>query len=127
VLNVTYMQSTLELSGYKIPVKIGWTEDERQHPQLIQFDLRLQFQKLPDACQTDDLKDTLCYFTLSQKINDICSRTEYRLIEKLGFEIYQTLTSLLPPSVQLKLTITKLNPPLAEVISGATASFSLGE
>ena len=118
--------SSLSLSGLKIPVKIGWTETERSTDQLIRFDIRFRFPEIPPGCRTDQLKDTICYFELSQKIRQICHQTEYLLIEKLAFQILDSLKKTIPLPVQMQITVTKEQPADMERIEGG-ASFSIGD
>src|SRR5690348_13078296 len=113
-------QCILAISGYKIPVKIGWSQEERQVPQAVQFDVRLRFKKIPTGCHTDQLKDTVCYFQLSERIKELCQLQEFHLVEKLAFETFQLLKRNLSDTAELQLTVTKLHPPMENLSNGAS-------
>lgn len=118
--------SSLSLAGLRVPVKIGCSADERQHPQSIRFDIHFRFPAVPEGCLTDDLNDTLCYFKVSQTVEEICSRSHYCLIEKLGAEILKTLRQSLLKGVQMQIRITKEKPAYMPNL-GEGASFTLGD
>lgn len=117
--------SLLSLNGLKIPVRIGYGEEERKNPQTIRFDVRVRFSTLPKGCTSDDLQDTLCYDEIAQKIRRVSTRQEYRLIERLAWDCYLLLRETMPADSSLGIRVTKEIPPIEGLTEGA--SFCVGD
>ena len=77
------------------------------------------------ACETDDLTDTVSYSDLIDAARALCRDREFKLIERLGAELYARLRPELPGGAQLWLRVTKLHPPVEGLRDGV--SFSLGD
>jgi 7,8-dihydroneopterin aldolase/epimerase/oxygenase len=118
-------QRSLSLNNLRFPVKIGCSEQERAVPQYVRFDVQIRFEDLPRGCLSDELKDTVCYFRTAQRIREICNRSEYQLIERLGWEVFSELKELMPAPLKLGVRITKEKPPVPGLEGGA--SFFLAE
>lgn len=118
--------SALTLNGLRLKVRLGCGEEERQIPQFVKFDIRVRFRQLPSGCTSDQLTDTVCYSQVSDKLSEICNRTEYLLIEKLGWDAYQALKEMIPPSVDLWVRLTKEKPPIPYPLEQG-ASFCVGD
>jgi 7,8-dihydroneopterin aldolase/epimerase/oxygenase len=125
VSKIQWPVSTLVLNGLRQSVRLGCEAEERQVPQFVRFDVKVRFESLPLACMTDDLKDTVCYAELGERIKKICQMTEYRLIERLGWDTFQELKTLLPSGALLWLKIHKERPPIPYENEGS--SFVLGD
>jgi dihydroneopterin aldolase len=106
-------------------VRLGWGDEERSSPQFVAFDVQLRFPALPQGCMSDDLDGTVCYDKLSQAIQHVCSQREFRLIEHLGWSVFQALKGTIPTQVQLWVRVLKEKPPIAALQDGA--SFSIGD
>ncbi len=117
--------SSLCLNALELPVKIGCAERERRSPQPVRFDLRLRFAVPPRGCQTDQIEDTPCYAQLSQIIRKISTQNEFQLIEKLGWDVHAALREALPSDCLLSLRVTKIHPPVPDLLGGA--SFAIGD
>ncbi len=117
--------SQLEFRGARLRVRLGCSEEERAHPQDVDLDLALRFPAPPQACETDALKDTVCYADLIDAARAHCREREYRLLEKLAAELLARLRLEVPTEVELWLRVTKLYPPVPELRGGV--SFSLGD
>jgi dihydroneopterin aldolase len=90
---------------------------------LVELVLRRPF--LPAACTSDELADTVDYERLAATIRKIAQRGEYRLLERLGWDLFRAVREFVPPSARLRLTVTKERPPIAGLEGGA--SFTLGD
>lgn len=114
------MLSGWSLQGLGAEVRLGWGAEERSEPQGVSFDVELRFAELPRASFTDDLGDTVCYAGVAAALREVCARGEYRLIERLGREAHVRVRELCPPQSRLRVRVTKLKPPVAELTGGAS-------
>ncbi len=80
------MHDKIIISELQLPVLIGTNPEERLNPQLITFNLTL-FGDLSVAGDSDDLNDTVDYFTFSQKVTDFILNSKYFLLEALAENI----------------------------------------
>ena len=113
------MHSFLEIKGFNTKAKLGWDESERQFSQSIRFNISIRFVRLPVACLTDHLSDTVCYQKLTGLVTQVCSQGEYRLIEHLGYRVYEELRCLIPAQASLCISIQKVSPPIEGLTEGA--------
>ncbi|MBQ7525148.1 MAG: dihydroneopterin aldolase [Abditibacteriota bacterium] len=65
---------------------IGTNPEERTRKQRIYVSLRLCVD-ISKAAASDDLKDAVDYFTLTEKVYDFVSRSKFRLIEALSSSV----------------------------------------
>jgi dihydroneopterin aldolase len=72
------------------------------------------------------LEDTICYGAISEKILKICNLREYRLLEKLGWDVYSALRESLPKTIQLSVQATKEKTPIKALQDGAKFSITDG-
>lgn len=97
----------LLIKQLELMVNLGWTQSEQMTKQTVLVDLEIIFPHPPQACQTDNLNDTLCYHSLIEKLQENIPPKSYKLIEYLGASIYSTAKKYLPPATKLRITITK--------------------
>jgi dihydroneopterin aldolase len=117
--------SVLEFRAARLSIRLGCSDEERAHPQDVDLDLAIRFPAPPSACETDELKDTVCYAELLDAARTHCQGREFRLLEKLASELLARLRREVPPGAELWLRVTKLYPPVPELRGGV--SFSLGD
>ena len=82
------MKQSLFLSDVEIYVSLGCSEQERAHKQMINFDLELEFNQVYSASDSDNLEETICYYTLRNNIQQFCDDISCNLIEYLAKQIY---------------------------------------
>lgn len=116
------INSNLHIRGLKLPVNLGWPDQEREQEQIVSLDLEIIFPKPPLACITDDLKDTVCYAALIQTLRDKLSAQNFHLIEHLGQEIYCIVKEQFPPDAYITIHITK-NPNIEGLTNGVCFSY----
>ena len=112
----------ITLNSLEVPVKLGWTEEERSHEQLISIDVTIQFAEPPKACTTDLLNDTHCYDSLVTAIKTSINDREFRLLEYLGYALYQTIKPHFSPDTLIQIHITK-KPAILNLTKGVTFSY----
>jgi dihydroneopterin aldolase len=112
----------LGLNDLRLKVRLGCGAEERATVQEVSFDLAIRFPRPPEGSRTDELEGTICYGELSEKLRALCGSREFKLIEHLGWEAYRLLDP--GPGRTLWLKVTKLKPPVADLLGGA--SFELG-
>ena len=81
---------TITIMVLGVLCKIGVPEEERAKPQrlLITVEMRGDFSR---ACLSDDILATANYYDVSRRIVDLCQSRSYKLIERLGYEIAETI------------------------------------
>ncbi len=118
--------SKLHVRGLLQQVRLGVSTEERATPQGVRFDLLVTYSKTaPKAAKTDKIKDTLCYDELCQKVRKVVRGKEFRLLEHLTQEVFDTVKKAAGSKTKVEVHTTKLHPPVVDLIDGV--SFSLAE
>lgn len=119
------MNSQLILEKLNLHVKLGHTAEERQFPQKVSLQIKLGFDRLLDACTSDNLTNTICYAYLADELQKFCDDRSFKLIEALTYQLYQFLQIKLfekiNDKINISLCVTK-NPQLPNL---ELASFSI--
>ena len=102
--------SSLSLHQLSIDVSLGVSDDERSSLQQVWLDLSWEMPHLPRAADNDDINDTICYHELSVAIQAFCLSKPFKLIEHLGWSIYQFCHQQLPSNSKISLTLYKAPP-----------------
>lgn len=74
------------ISGLKASCILGIRPEERVSPQQVIVDLSLSL-NLTSAAGSDDIKDTIDYDELSAKTLRFIRKSEFKLLEKLAYEV----------------------------------------
>lgn len=112
------MHATLRLDRLRASARLGWEDEERRTPQPVTIDVALRFPSLPEAADTDDLKDTADYGAIAAHLSALCGVGEYRLLEHLCRVAYDAVRTMAPPNAAVEVTVTK-RPLLAGLEGGA--------
>ncbi len=115
--------TTLRIQALHLKLRLGWDAAERQLPQLVQVTLAFRFAEPPNACQSDELAETICYDRLTQQLRAMIAEREFRLLEHFSAWLYQVLTPLLPQGVLIRIVATKPYPPVTEIKQGVTFEY----
>ena len=119
------MHSFLEIKSLILPVHIGLSEEERCQLQDIAFHITIAF---PEGGlrgeRTDKLENSVCYFKICERIKQITSQNSFSLIEKLAFDIFTELKTLLSLPVCLRVCVHKINPPIPHLKGGVSYTCS---
>jgi dihydroneopterin aldolase len=94
----------------------GVTRDERQRPQLIAVDLVLDYD-LSAAAKLDDVEKTIDYAKVAQRIVDIGTGRDARLIETMAERFVSMLFAEFPVE-RVRIWVRKLAPPL-KLVTGS--------
>lgn len=109
----------LYLQDLVLAVHLGCEPPERMEAQEVRVSLSLRWPETPKAVLSDQLEDTVCYARLSQAIQALVEGREFRLIEKLGGDIYNCVRAQIPSSTSLKVRVHKVRPPIRALQGGA--------
>lgn len=119
------VRTQIALNGLKTYVHLGVSEQERKNKQEVLFDVFLSFSKPVAACLSDRLEDTICYGTIANQLRSYIDDRSFHLIEKLAWDVYENIKRELPAHIELSLKVTKVNPPVTDLIGGASFSINL--
>jgi dihydroneopterin aldolase len=117
----------IAINDLRIWLHLGYSEEEKHHPQLISFNIELIFKSPPSSCSTDQLEDTVCYAKIIQYVQDLCQNRKFNLIEYLATEVYRVINDSLGDKKQdiflINVTICKISPPIANVHGGVSFTY----
>jgi dihydroneopterin aldolase / 2-amino-4-hydroxy-6-hydroxymethyldihydropteridine diphosphokinase len=115
------MIDRIELRGLRLMPVIGVLDHERQAPQPIEVDVTLHVD-LTDACQTDELDDTVHYGEVCETIEKIAHQRHDLLLERFAGRIAEAILDSQPRVEAVDLKVTKLRPPIpSDVATSAVA------
>ncbi|APC91580.1 MULTISPECIES: dihydroneopterin aldolase [Francisella] len=112
------MKQSLFLSGVEIYVSLGCSEQERAYKQKITLDLELEFNQDYIASNSDNLEETICYYTLRNNIQQFCDGISCNLIEYLAKQIYLFIEKNYSDITIKYLKIIK-KPPVSQICSAS--------
>ena len=95
---------TIAISDLEVAYHVGVPEAERRSPQRLLISLEMQ-KDFSSASRTDDLKETIDYFELSQRLLAFGKGKEWKLIEKLAEDLARMILQEFGPaavSVEVK-------------------------
>ena len=112
--------SLLEIHCFQLALKIGLNKKERLKPQKIAFDLTIYFLKPPKVYKTKKITETICYDRICNHIQNLTKGKVFFLMENMCDHVWKNIKKTLPKYCRLKLTVTKLNPPIPQLKKGAS-------
>ena len=108
------IKSSIVLQQLELHLSLGWPDHERSQTQSVMLDIYMDFLEPSRACITDELDEKTNYDTLNQKIIENMANRSFRLIEHLGYELYQLIKTFLPENTLVTVCIIK-KPPIANL------------
>lgn len=127
LLQVEKYACKLSIKDLRLWVHLGCSDEEKAHPQAISVTLKLYFIKAPLGIITDELTDSICYFQITELVQNTVSEKSFNLVEHLTYKIreaiYQHLKSIGYEDVTLKVTVDKLSPPVPNLLGGVSFSY----
>ena len=115
----------LTIKGITLPLRLGYSAEERLNPQPVEIDLTIRFETPPRGMVTDRLEDTVCYDGLVSAIKQVVTNREFSLVEYLAKEIFDSLRDIVESEHELRVTVRKVSPPIPEITKGA--EFTVGD
>jgi dihydroneopterin aldolase len=112
------MQCRLEIRDFRTLVRLGLKPAEKLAPQLVAWNIKMNFPDLPGGSRSDLLKDTIDYESLCNSIRTVAQSRHFDLIESMSFEVYENLKKGIPNQVKLNVEVHKLNPPIDQLFGG---------
>ena len=117
----TKKSSQLELKDLLLNLHLGITKQEQLNKQPVYIDISIENNTPPLGCETDNIKNTLCYDDLSKTITESCSIKTYNLIEHLCQDIVDIIKIKVQNKTKISVTVKK-SPPIENL---ALAKFSI--
>ena len=108
------MTDHILINDLKVNALIGVLDHERLAPQPLRIDVDIEVD-LAEAGHTDDLTRTVHYGEVAVALADLARSTEYLLLERLAERMTEVVLGF-PLVRAVDLTLTKLQPPIAENI-----------
>lgn len=115
------MSDRIFISGCRIPVHVGITEEERIPVQEIIVDAELSFD-LEKPADTDDIQTTVDYAVVCEKLWAIAQSKPHSLIESIAGEMVKEVLASCPVDA-VKIRVSK--PAAIRHIGGALASVEI--
>lgn len=110
--------AVISLNKLRVQLRLGWSEAERATAQSVDVSVKFLFDTPPKGCVTDALEDTVCYDDIAQAIRAHCAGREFRLLERLGKELFDVVrTNIEGRQAKLWVRVTKCAPPIEGVES----------
>lgn len=116
----------ITLHQLELTITLGVSSKERITPQTVWLDIDIHFHTPPKACLSDQLSDTYCYDTLTQKIAAQIQPRTFHLLEHLAHEIYALIKQSFEEPLTAHVKVTK-KPVLSSSLTLKSASFSYGD
>ena len=110
----------MTIRDYRLDALIGVTALERSSRQPLSISLVVQFGAPPLGEMSDHLEDVLCYGELCRVVSKIVDARPYQLIEHVAAEIHAAVMGKLKAEDSLAVSVTKISPPIAGLVGGAT-------
>jgi dihydroneopterin aldolase/2-amino-4-hydroxy-6-hydroxymethyldihydropteridine diphosphokinase len=117
------MRATLKASDLCLWIHLGCTAEEQASRQEVRVSFELTLPKLPEACTSDELRDTICYAEICEKLRKFCTESKFKTIETLTYRCMELVSVGLPEDLAIKVAVHKVRPPVDTLHGGA--SFTL--
>jgi dihydroneopterin aldolase / 2-amino-4-hydroxy-6-hydroxymethyldihydropteridine diphosphokinase len=114
------MIDRIELRGLRLMTVVGVLEHERQSPQPLELDITLHAD-LTDACQNDELDDTINYGEVCETVEKIAAQHNDLLLERLAGRIAEAILQH-PRVEEVDVTVRKLRPPIPSDVATSAVS-----
>ncbi len=113
---------SLSMEELSLALRLGCSEAERAKPQEVRFHIELRFSSPLLACQSDDLRDTLCYGELADALRKHFGASEFHLLERVAEEAYGIVKEMalkLGAGTEVAVLARKVRPPVEGLLGGS--------
>jgi dihydroneopterin aldolase / 2-amino-4-hydroxy-6-hydroxymethyldihydropteridine diphosphokinase len=108
------MIDRIELRGLRLMTIIGVLDHERQGAQPLELDITMHVD-LTDACQSDELDDTVNYGDMCETIEKVAAQQHDLLLERFAGRVAEAVLE--QPRVEaVDVVVRKLRPPVASAL-----------
>lgn len=118
----------LSIIDFRLWVHLGCSAEERFNPQPVSINIKFSFPSPPAGIYTDSIADSYCYTKALNAIKMLLTKKSFKIIEHLTASIYEVVGRSLHDNsyhdVELNITVTKISPPVADVLGGISFSYS---
>jgi len=114
----------ISLKGITLNAPVGWYEKEREQGNNFEIDVSVWLET-KNAGKSDDLEQTVDYQALYDIVNEIMDRPA-KLIEHKGHVIAETIIERYPLVETVKISISKINPPIQGQCQRAVFELEVG-
>lgn len=99
-------QVEITLHEAVMPVRLGWSDEERSRKQLVTVNLKFRVQT-SGVERSDELEDTLDYCKVLKLLETECAEKTWRLIEKMTADLADALLSQFAQVGSLEISVRK--------------------
>ncbi len=108
----------LKISDYVLWIHLGVSEEERVKPQQVNLNIEITFLENLSACETDDIKNTVCYDELTSQIRLFVQERSFKTIEFLAKNIFDLTKEKISQTNRTQIHIHKVAPPMPHILGG---------
>lgn len=111
-MNAAYVEAAtqhqLSFQTKELSMSLGCYPEEHIKKTPVVVKVKIDFQNLPKACDSDQLADTVCYDHLTQYIEKTCREKHFELVEHACKTLFDGLKALIKVSANIEVKITKI-------------------
>jgi 7,8-dihydroneopterin aldolase/epimerase/oxygenase len=98
--------SHLLVNGLRVRGKVGCKDAERAHPQMLRFDLRIDYD-MRAAVERDDVSQAIDYKAVAGCIRELVGSREWKLLETLAHDVAARMRTLHETTSRVEVSVTK--------------------
>jgi FolB domain-containing protein len=125
------LSAALSMHQLRLNVHLGEHEPERSEEQAIEVSVSFYFKDLPSACGNDN-GQFLCYGKITDALERLVEKQEFRLIEFLAMRMYDALRGEIltcfgkekAEDVYVWISLHKCNLPIEQLVGGASFEYT---
>ena len=121
---VVELKKMLQINDLRLWVAIGCSNEEKALPRCVSFDISIQFSGQVIAAVNDNLEFSVCYAKIVKKVQELCSKKKFNLIEYCAGEVHRIVRELVQlPVGNITVKATKLLPPVPDIHGGVSFTY----
>lgn len=105
-----YSKHTLKLNNLQLIATLGVFEFEKEYKQKVKVDIELELLEPPNACNSDEHHDSICYANLSELLQKECDIKSFNMIEFMASFLLKIIQKNINIPANITLDITKKIP-----------------
>lgn len=114
------LSAELQINELCYFVSLGCSDAEKSILQEVLISVSVVFANPPQACESDDLQNTICYAQIADCLFVSFENQKFNTIEKLAMHSWQVVKKLCTEKTQISIKINKVRPPIGRKNSGST-------